>query len=256
MLSSFKHKLCGEPVEVEFSGLGKMNLFTGASGTGKTRLLYDVYKQCGSKRLGSMPMPLRELPEKDWDIRTHHGELVENDFNRDALKALRGVMGGELVWEDRAWHFRCVGRKGVKVSIPLGRACSSVRNIATVYFLLWDGTISEGSRVCLDDFGDTLHPAAIVGYLDALKGLTDKGVQFFFTSNSYFVVKKLYLLAQTHKMSIPFFQLDGGYLAQPFGCEAIDVEFGYPFRDDFLEGMPKNSILDMSVSLYQEEMNL
>jgi hypothetical protein len=59
-------------------------------------------------------------------------------------------------------------------------------------------------------------------------------------SHSYFVVKKLYLLALEKKMSIP----------------VISSESGEWKCSDLKNGMPENSIINESIRLYQEEIGM
>ena len=44
-----------------------------------------------------------------------------------------------------------------------------------------------------------LHPSAISEFLEIVDLLSKQGIQFFITTHSYFVVKKLYLLALKNK---------------------------------------------------------
>ncbi len=65
--------------------------------------------------------------------------------------------------------------------------------------------------------------------------------QFFIASHSYFVIKKLYLLANTMNMSIPVISFN-----QEGNSELSDLK----------DGMPENPIIDQSVKLYEEELSL
>ena len=70
--------------------------------------------------------------------------------------------------------------------------------------------------------------------------LSQAGIQFFIATHSYFVVKKLYLLAKMHSLSIPVLSLTAD---------------GKPSYDDMEDGMPDNSIIDESIRLYQQEVD-
>ena len=70
--------------------------------------------------------------------------------------------------------------------------------------------------------------------------LSQAGIQFFIATHSYFVVKKLYLLAKMHSLSIPVLSLTAA---------------GKPSYDDMEDGMPDNSIIDESIRLYQQEVD-
>ena len=60
------------------------------------------------------------------------------------------------------------------------------------------------------------------------------------TGYTFFVIKKLYLISQEKKTSIP----------------VLSMEDGKSEIYDLLDGMPENSIIKESINLYQEEINL
>ena len=74
--------------------------------------------------------------------------------------------------------------------------------------------------------------------MDIVYLLAKGGLQFFISSHSYFVIKKLYILAQQHKMSIPTWSFEDGE-AQRF---------------DLRDEMPENAIVNESIRLYKEEI--
>lgn len=77
--------------------------------------------------------------------------------------------------------------------------------------------------------------------MDIIQLLTHAGLQFFISSHSYFVIKKLYLLAHQREMSIPVisFESDG------------NIKYS-----NLKEEMPDNAIIDESIRLYREEIEL
>lgn len=70
--------------------------------------------------------------------------------------------------------------------------------------------------------------------------LAGSGIQFFLASHSYFVVKKLFLIAQKAGISILVISADGDQ------WETADLK----------DGMPENTIIDESIRLYKEEVEL
>ena len=70
--------------------------------------------------------------------------------------------------------------------------------------------------------------------------LSELGIQFFIATHSYFVIKKLYIIAQKNHCSIPVFSFHGHEVT----------------NGDLAKVMPKNDIIDESVKLYEEEINL
>ncbi|NLM90130.1 MAG: hypothetical protein GX179_02940 [Candidatus Cloacimonetes bacterium] len=59
-------------------------------------------------------------------------------------------------------------------------------------------------------------------------------------THSYFVIKKLYLIAQEKKLNIPIASYE-------------DNKWVY---DDLRNGMPDNSIVNETIKLYKEEVDL
>lgn len=72
--------------------------------------------------------------------------------------------------------------------------------------------------------------------MDIISVLADRGIQFFMASHSYFVIKKLYLMAQQNRTSISVISLPNNQ----------NDEVVY---DDLLYGMPNNSIINESIRL-------
>ena len=66
-------------------------------------------------------------------------------------------------------------------------------------------------------------------------------MQFFIASHSYFVIKKLSLIALTKQMSIPLVSFDKDSCGM---------------SSDLKNGMPENDIINESIQLYREEVGL
>ena len=75
---------------------------------------------------------------------------------------------------------------------------------------------------------------------DIVAVLAHRGIQFFLASHSYFVVKKLFLIAQHQNLSIPV-------------ISAHDRQWS---TANLKDGMPENAIIDESIRLYKEEVEL
>jgi hypothetical protein len=126
---------------------------------------------------------------------------------------------------------------------PVGMAAEGARKIATLYALFRNKQLDYNSIIFIDEPEAALHPEAISAFLDvvvALVGLFQGKLQFFLASHSYFVLKKLYLVAQEKEMSIPV------ALAGDGDWQTADLK----------EGMPANPIIDESIRLYKEEVDL
>ena len=84
------------------------------------------------------------------------------------------------------------------------------------------------------------HPEAISKLLNIIAMLANHGIQFFIASHSYFVIKKLFLIAQEQQMSIPVLSFQDNQWVQ----------------SDLKKDMPDNPIIDESIRLYEEEVDL
>jgi len=94
--------------------------------------------------------------------------------------------------------------------------------------------------VFIDEPESALHPDAIGILLEIVTLLADRGIQFFMASHSYFVVKKLLLIAMEKNLSIPVISFQ---------------ENKWNFAD-LKEGMPSNSIIQASIDLYMKEVEI
>jgi AAA15 family ATPase/GTPase len=150
---------------------------------------------------------------------------------------LENILGGKV--EDVNGTGKWIFRKG-KHRFPLGVTAEGVKKIAILDTLLSNRYLNQQSIVFIDEVESALHPTAISKLLDIVAALSDCGIQFVLASHSYFVVKKLFLIAQEKGMSIPVIAADG----------AEWTTF------DLKDGMPENSIIDESIRLYEEEVNL
>lgn len=154
-----------------------------------------------------------------------------------ARHTLEEILGGKIEYDEKAgrWQFRRGNQR-----FPIGVTAEGYKKIAILDTLLGNRYLSPESVVFIDEPEAALHPTAISKLLDIVAVLAEAGIQFFLASHSYFVVKKLYLIAQQKKWSIPVLS------AEPDGWRS----------DDLLKGMPDNAIIDESIRLYEQEVEL
>lgn len=152
-------------------------------------------------------------------------------------RKLEEVLGGKVAYDEGegAWHFR-----KDRIRFTIGVTAEGIRKIAILDTLLGNGYLNPDSIILIDEPESALHPAAISQLLDIVSLLAERGIQFVMASHSYFVVKKLYLIAQEKGWQIPVMSnVDGVWQS-----------------DDLLQGMPDNPIINESIRLYQEEVGL
>ncbi|MCX6853321.1 MAG: AAA family ATPase, partial [Verrucomicrobia bacterium] len=153
--------------------------------------------------------------------------------------ALKDLLAGKVHYEPGKgrWNFN----KGADW-FPMGVTAEGVKKIAILETLLSNRYLSSDSVVFIDELESALHPSAISKMLDIVYLLAQQGLQFFIASHSYFVVKKLFLIAQEKGMSIPVISAN----ANADGWAAADLR----------DAMPDNPIISESIRLYEEQVNL
>ncbi len=153
----------------------------------------------------------------------------------DARKGLGDIIDGRVDFIDNEWFFI----KG-QSRYPISITAEGIKKIAIIDRLLGNRIITPQTVLFIDEPESALHPNAIVLYLDILNLIVEQGVQIFIATHSYFVIKKLQLIALKNKKSLPVVSL-------------TDTEV---HSHDLLKGMPENPIVETSVSLYEQEIEL
>ena len=130
-------------------------------------------------------------------------------------------------------------KKG-KSKFAINTTAEGIKKIRILDTLLVNRHLSPKSVIFIDEPESALHPTAISDLMNIIVMLAEQGIQFFLASHSYFVVKQLYLQAQKSQCSFRVIHTNG----QEWTTE------------DLSEGMPQNAIIDESIRLYKEEMEL
>ncbi len=152
-----------------------------------------------------------------------------------ARQELEKLLGGAVEYnsETNQWYYR--QKKDIYM---VGETAEGVKKLAIFNQLLANRYLNRNSIVFMDEIESSLHPKAIVEFLNIIERLADSGLQFFIATHSYFVIKKLCLMARENKMHIPVLSLENDKSAKYF---------------DMLDGMPENSIIQESIRLYEAE---
>lgn len=152
-------------------------------------------------------------------------------------KELEAILGGVIEYEETSSRWMFVrGRH----KFPIGVTAEGIKKISILDTLLGNRYLDIRSVVLVDEPESALHPLAISQLLDIVAMLAERGIQFFLASHSYFVVKKLYLIALQRGWSIPLISsIDGAWRC-----------------DDLKQGMPDNPIIAESIKLYRQEVEL
>ena len=151
--------------------------------------------------------------------------------------SLNDMLGGKVFFDEASgrWQF-----KKDKQRFPIGATSEGTKKIAILDTLLGNRYLDSKSIVFIDEPEAALHPTAISQLLDILARLAAGGIQFFLASHSYFVIKKLYLIAQKEQISVPVLSKSEGE------WQSADLK----------DGMVSNPIIDASIQLYEEEVEL
>ena len=156
----------------------------------------------------------------------------------ESRKIVEGIVDGKVEYDDSRtkWYYKQGNQK-----FSIGAASEGVKKIAIMDRLLANGYLNNHSVIFIDEIESALHPDAICAFLDVIDLIAHKmGIQVFITSHSYFVIKKLYLIALKRKGSVQ--------------CISMSKD-ALPVVSDLSRGMPKNSIIDASIRLYEQEMD-
>ena len=157
----------------------------------------------------------------------------------DARKRLEEMVGGKLDYhpERKEWLFKDANKREYEVALT----SEGVKKLSILDLLLGNRYLSDHSVVLIDEVEANLHPSLVSKFLEIVMLLAKTGVQFFIASHSYFVIKRMYILAHQMEMHIPVLSFDAH--------GAISV-------GDLSKNMSKNAIIDEAVSLYKDEVSL
>jgi AAA15 family ATPase/GTPase len=161
-----------------------------------------------------------------------------NNFTQFAAsrKNLGEIIDGKVEYDEKSgrWQFKKGNQK-----FPIGVTAEGIKKISILDTLLGNRYLDASSVIFIDEPESALHPAAISKLMDIIAMLSDCGIQIFMASHSYFVIKKLFLIAQKKgNFSIP----------------VISMIDGFWHTENLREGLPDNPIINESIQLYKEEV--
>lgn len=149
-------------------------------------------------------------------------------------KQLEAMFQGRVLFEDQQWLYRQGNSR-----FSIHSTAEGIKKIAILDTLLGNRFLTPGSVIFIDEPESALHPTTIVELLDILHMLAEQGMQIFMATHSYYVVKKMLLIAHRNQLPIPcFIANDEGIWQQ--SCLMRD-------------GLPDNDIINESVRLFEQE---
>lgn len=155
----------------------------------------------------------------------------------DSRRRLEDVFTGKVEFDGKSnsWVYK---KGNSKFSIM--SAAEGVKKIAILDTLLGNRFLDKGSIVFIDEPESALHPTAIIKLLEIITVLAQAGMQFFLATHSYYVIKKLVLIANEHNIPIPTFM--------------VNAENGMWQQSCLLrDGLPDNEIINESIRLFEAE---
>lgn len=246
---------------LEFSlTLDKEQRFSYTMGSSANKQVTVAQNTCLRRQQNSIFLPAKEilsLQQIIIRVRDDYQEFGFDDTYYDLAKALtpavkgrnykefsvsrsslENAIGGHIEYDQQRkdWLFR-EGKQLISISMT----SEGVKKLSILDALLGNHYLSKDSIIFIDEPECALHPKLVSQLMDIIYELSKAGLQFFIASHSYFVIKKLYLLAHQKKMRIPVVSL----------CLQEDCTIS-----DLRDEMPDNPIIDESVRLYEEEINL
>lgn len=236
------------------------DVFSYSFGTSATKTVSNLDSSLSRKNINSVFIPAKEilsLQEIILDSRNRYSEFGFEDTYFDLAKALvptgKGrnykefsaarqsiisVIGGKLDYDEnrKEWRFKDKKNRIYEISLT----SEGIKKLSIIELLLGNHYLSRDSIILIDEVEANLHPSLISRFMEIILDISKAGVQFFLTTHSYFVIKKLYILAHKNKVSIPVVSFD---------VDSATI-------GDLNKQMPKNAIIDESISLYKEEVSL
>ena len=158
------------------------------------------------------------------------------DTFKQSMKLLENIFHGKLeyVADKEQWVYK----KG-NMRFSINTTAEGIKKLAILNTLLDNQFLSPGSVIFIDEPESALHPTAISQLLDIVYILSEQGMQFFMATHSYYVVKKMYLLAIQKKINIPILVSDTK---------------NHWYQQDLLNGLPENEIINETIRLYDQEL--
>lgn len=149
-------------------------------------------------------------------------------------KQLEEMFQGKVTFENNEWMYKQGNSK-----FSIYSTAEGIKKIAILDTLLGNRFLTPGSVIFVDEPESALHPTAIVQFLEILSLLAQQGMQIFMATHSYYVVKKLLLIARQQQLPIPCFLSDSLGVWQQ-SCLLND-------------GLPETEIIKESVRLFEQE---
>lgn len=171
-------------------------------------------------------------------LQTPTGRGRPRETFQQSKNKIETMFQGKIEYDSakESWTYK---KGNSKFSINI--TAEGIKKIAILDTLLSNRYISPQSIIFIDEPESALHPSAISQLMEIVEILSEEGVQFFMATHSYFVVKKLYNLTLKKNICIPVLMHESE---------------GIWSQSDLKDGLPKNPIIEESIRLFDEEMEI
>lgn len=174
------------------------------------------------------------------DIPVSQGKT--NDAFQEIRMKMAEMFSGELEQVDDTERF-IFRKESEDFALPL--TAEGVKHIGILSTLIQNGQLNRNSVLIMDEPEDNLHPGAIRSLVKIITQLGEMGVQVFLSTHNYFVLKQLHIEARANQMDVTCCSLNRNEKG------TIDASF-----DNLKEYMPHNAIVEESMRMYDEDIDL
>lgn len=159
-------------------------------------------------------------------------------FSSQARSRISGYIGGKIEkGSDEKWRLR----KGNTI-YDIFTTAEGLKKIAIFDVLIGNKVIDKGGVLFIDEPEAHLNPEGMVHFMEALSVLSKIGVQIFINTHSYFIIRKLQLIAKEEQWDMPLLTLERNN--------------DKPQKGNLKDSLPDNPIIDTAINLYEQEINL
>lgn len=156
---------------------------------------------------------------------------------RELVKVLKGM----FILDNQDFVFK---PEGSNEKLRMWQTPEGLKKLGHLSLLIHNRSILKGSILFFDEPEANLHPKAVRIIAKILFGFAQEGVQIFLATHSYFIIKQIEMLARENKVSVSFCSLNKS-------VNGIEARFS-----DLCEELPENPIIDESVALFQDDIEL
>ena len=134
------------------------------------------------------------------------------DEQNQVLNSLGNILGGTIVQRENKFYLKIAGQG----EFEMGLVSEGYRKLATIVYLVLNGSLSANSVLFWDQPETNMNPAMIQPLVTAIMQLAKLGVQVFLTTHDYFLQQ--------------YFNM---YMAYPeSNPDQIEIQFVSLYRDD------------------------